>query len=104
MINLDDLIYFMLAVAGITNILIYGKIFDAIRPRWHFFTCSMCVGFWIGIFLTLLTINLELFTFSDDTKELFFLLLTRGGIGSLAAYVYDMIIGDKGIRYEQTKF
>jgi len=40
------LLVFILACYGLTNILTYGKIFDKIRPKEHFFHCSMCVGFW----------------------------------------------------------
>ena len=48
-----DLLSFILACYGMTMILVYGKIFDAIRPSYHFFKCPLCVGFWVGIFVWL---------------------------------------------------
>lgn len=43
-----QLIFFILACFGATLILTYGRIFDYIRPRYHFFHCPMCIGFWVG--------------------------------------------------------
>jgi hypothetical protein len=45
-----DLLTFILACYGMTMILVYGKIFDAVRPTYHFFKCPMCMGWWIGLF------------------------------------------------------
>jgi hypothetical protein len=44
-----EILIFILACYGMTMILVYGKIFDAIRPTYHFFKCPMCMGFWVGI-------------------------------------------------------
>ena len=53
-----DLLYFVLASYGLTFILVYGKIFEDIRPekdytkKWNtLFHCPLCVGFWVGAFL-----------------------------------------------------
>lgn len=43
-----ELISFILACYGMTMIAVYGKIFDAIRPQYHFFKCPMCMGWWVG--------------------------------------------------------
>ncbi len=45
-----NLLVFILASYGLTMILVYGKIFDIIRPKHHFFHCTMCMGFWAGVF------------------------------------------------------
>ena len=43
-----DLLYFVLAAFGLTQILVYGTIFDSIRPSTgklgELFRCSMCLG------------------------------------------------------------
>jgi len=43
-----NLLIFFLVCWGMTQILVYGEIFDAIRPRHKFFHCTMCVGFHVG--------------------------------------------------------
>ena len=62
-----DLIYFVLTAFGLTQILVYGKVFSSIRPSkkvWKgFFHCPMCVGFWVGSFLFGINGWTELFTF-----------------------------------------
>lgn len=37
-----------------TMILVYGKIFETIRPKQHFFHCPMCMGFWVGLVVWML--------------------------------------------------
>ena len=53
-----DLFYFILAAYGLTQILVYGSIFNKVRPprQWlhgfgKLFHCPMCMGFWVGTFL-----------------------------------------------------
>ena len=50
-----SLIYFVLAAYGLTQILVYGSIFNKVRPTtgWFgdLFSCPMCVGFWVGVLL-----------------------------------------------------
>ena len=50
-----DLLYFILCSYGLTQILIYGSIFDSFRPKdgklGELFRCPMCMGFWAGSFL-----------------------------------------------------
>lgn len=43
-----NLIIFIFACWGATQILVYGEIFDRIRPDHKFFHCTMCVGFHVG--------------------------------------------------------
>ena len=44
---------FILACYGMTTILVYGKIFNPVRPKTGFFgdlfKCTLCTGFWVGM-------------------------------------------------------
>ncbi len=91
-----SLIYFILCSYGLTQILVYGHIFDKIRPKKKFFKCSMCMGFWVGVFLYIINGYTDLFSF--DYNWINPLLL--GCLSSGTSYVLDKIVGDKGIRYE----
>jgi len=72
-----ELLTFILAAYGLTQILVYGKIFDRLRPKYgrlkDLSTCPMCMGFHVGWFLMLLSPFTELFNF-DVTVANFFLL------------------------------
>ena len=61
------LLWFCLAAYGLTQMLVYGSVFDAIRPvkgsLGKLFQCPMCLGFWVGLFLFGVNYNTELFTF-----------------------------------------
>lgn len=89
-------LYFVLACYGITSILVYGKIFETVRPSHHFFHCPMCMGFWVGVFLMTLNPYTELFTYTISVTNA----LLLGGIGSGISYVLSMLFGDEGIRHE----
>jgi hypothetical protein len=91
-----SLIYFILCSYGLTQILIYGHIFDKIRPDKKFFKCSMCMGFWVGVFLYSINGYTDLFSFQYNWINP----LLLGCLSSGTSYVLDMVIGDKGIRYE----
>ena len=58
-----SLIYFILCAYGLTQILVYAHIFDKIRPDRKFFKCSMCMGFWVGVFLYSINGYTDLFSF-----------------------------------------
>ena len=47
--SLVELLVFILACYGFTQMVIAGRIFDRIRPKHYYFTCAMCVGFAVGI-------------------------------------------------------
>ena len=56
-----ELLYFVLASYGLTFILVYGKIFEDLRPpknyskKWNtLFHCPLCIGFWVGCLLFLI--------------------------------------------------
>ena len=97
-----ELLTFILCAYGLTQILVYGKIFSKIRPKQgklgELANCSMCMGFHVGWFLMLLSPFTELFNF-DITVTNFFLL---GWLSSGTSYVLNMVFGDKGIQYSQT--
>jgi hypothetical protein len=95
-----QLLYFSLAAAGLTQILVYGKILDKIRPTqgWmgQLLSCSMCTGFWSGLFLWSVSPYTELFTFDVSLVTA----LCMGCIGSLASYIFGVTFGDFGINID----
>ena len=95
-----QLLYFCLAAAGMTQILVYGKIFDKIRPvnGWfgQLFSCSMCMGFWVGVFLWLTNNLTTLFTFDYSIVTGLFL----GCVGSVVSYLVDAVFDDHGIKMD----
>ena len=95
-----ELLAFVLCAYGLTQILVYGKIFNDIRPTegklGELFSCPMCIGFHVGWVLMLLSPFTELFSF-DVSVANFFLL---GWLSSGTSYVFNMIFGDEGIKHE----
>ena len=101
-----ELIYFILCAYGMTQIVVYGQIFDSIRPKkdslaglGKLFHCPMCMGFWIGVFLLGINQYTELFTF-DNTFVNFLLL---GSLSSGTSYILCATFGDEGIKHEYRK-
>ena len=94
-------IWFCLISYGLTQILVYGKIFDPIRPKkgklGQLFNCPMCLGFWVGIFLWFVRHQTELFTFDDSLITG----LLLGFAASASAYVGSMVFGDEGLKVEK---
>ena len=94
-------IWFCLISYGLTQIIVYGKIFDPIRPKegklGQLLSCPMCTGFWVGIFLWFVRHQTELFTFDDS----FVTALLLGFASSATAYVGNMTFGDHGIKMEK---
>jgi len=93
-----DLLYFVLASYGLTQILVYGTIFNSIRPKNKFFHCPMCVGFWSGALLFSINRFTELFNFEYNFAN--FLILSW--LASGTSYILCMTFGDKGAKYEHT--
>ena len=93
-----DLLWFILAAYGLTQMLVYGSIFDSIRPTkgslGKLFQCPMCLGYWVGLFLFGVNYNTELFTFEYTIANLFIL----GWLSSGTSYVLSMLISDDGIQ------
>ena len=95
-----SLVYFVLIAFGLTQILVYGSIFNSIRPTegklGGLFHCPMCMGFWSGVFLWSVNHFTDLFTF--DYSPVTALLL--GCMASGTSYVLNMLFGDRGIRLD----
>ena len=95
-----QLLWFMLAAFGLTQILVYGKIFDKYRPTkedykgWgEVFHCPMCMGFWVGVFLFIVNGFTELFTFDYNLINMFIC----GCVSSGTSYIMNMLFGDYGL-------
>ena len=89
-----DLIYFLLASYGLTLILVYGKVFEKVRPKHYFFHCPMCMGFWAGVLLCGINSYTELFTFEHTLVN--YLLL--GSLSSGTSYILCSLIDDNGLQ------
>ena len=91
---MTELLTFVLCAYGLTQILVYGKIFSRLRPKkgklGELANCPMCMGFHVGWFLMLLSPFTTVFNF--------FLL---GWLSSGTSYVFNMVFGDNGIQYSQ---
>jgi integral membrane sensor domain MASE1 len=97
-----ELITFILAAYGLTQILVYGSIFKGWRPTegklGELFRCPMCMGFWVGVLLMFLSPFTELFSFDVSVDN--FLIL--GCISSGTSYILNMTFGDEGIKLSKT--
>ena len=93
---MTEFLYFVLSAYGLTQILVYGKIFDSIRPKYYFFNCPMCVGFWVGVVLLLLSPLTELFSYEVNVANIFLL----GGLSSGTSYILCMLVSDGGLQHE----
>ena len=91
-----NLLLFVLAAYGLTQIIVFGSIFNKIRPSHHFFHCSMCMGWWVGLFLWAINQYTELFTFEYSITTAFLLACVSSG----TSYVLNMIFGDEGINFK----
>jgi hypothetical protein len=98
-----ELAVFILACSGLTQILCYGKIFDKIRPTRGFFgelfSCSLCVGFHCGYLVAFLTNFSGLIQWKLEMVD--YLLLAC--LSSSTSYILDKMIGDEGIRINETE-
>ena len=95
-----DLVYFVLIAFGLTQILVYSKLFEDIRPSKEkfkgFFHCPMCVGFWVGALLFGINGYTELFTFDYNLVNFFILSCLSSG----TTYLLTMFLSDNGFRLE----
>ena len=98
-----ELLYFVLAAHGLTQILVYGSILKRIRPTagklGEMFRCPMCMGFHVGWFLMLLSPFTELFSFDVSVINFFIL----GWLSSGTSYVLNTIFGDEGFQLVSKK-
>jgi len=95
-----SLVYFILASFGLTQIVVYGTIFEKVRPTegmlGTLFHCPMCVGFWSGVVLWACNCYTELFSFDYMPLTGVFL----GCLASGTSYVLNMVFGDRGMRLD----
>jgi len=95
---LIELIYFLLVCSGLTQILVYGKILDKLRPKEGFFgelfSCPMCTGFWVGVFLWGTNDYTELFSYDFSLLTGFFL----GCLSSGVSYILAVTVDDDGFK------
>jgi len=96
-----ELVYFILTAYGLTQILIYGSIFNKVRPskEWlcgfgKLFHCPMCMGFWSGAFLLGISKYTELFTFEYSLANL----LILGCLSSGTSYLMSILVNDFGFK------
>ena len=98
-----DLLLFSFTCIGMTQILVYGKIFDKVRPTTGWFgqllSCSMCTGFWVGVFLWAISPMTELFRFDISLATA----LVIGCYSSAVSYIGDMVVGDCGLKISHHK-
>ena len=99
-----DLVYFVLVAYGLTQIIVYGSIFNKVRPSkesfrglGELFHCPLCMGFHVGWFLWALSGFTSLFTFDYNAMTGFALACLSSG----TSYVFNMVFGDKGVKYER---
>jgi len=95
-----ELLTFILCAYGLTQIVVYGKVLNSIRPTkgnlGELFKCPMCVGFHVGWILMLLSPFTELFSFDVSVVNFFIL----GCLSSGTSYILNMVFGDEGIKHE----
>lgn len=98
-----ELLWFVLTGYGLTQLLVYGSIFERarkfIRSKSDFLGelvhCPMCTGFWVGVLLFGLNPFTELFSFELNVVNL----LICGWLGSGTSYLMNMVFSDKGISF-----
>jgi len=90
---MTNLLTFILACYGMTMIVVYGKILDPIRPDWKVLKCTMCSGFWVGIFVNILMYSINKSLFNDIIVGSFL----SGCISSGTSYFLSKLADDDGL-------
>ena len=104
MVELDlGIIWFILAAYGLTQILVYSKIFEKVRPDkdqygliGYMANCAMCMGFWVGMFLFFIYGWTELFTFKYSIGNMFIC----GWVSSGTSFILNMLFSENGLKIE----
>lgn len=98
-----SLLIFILICYGMTMILVYGSIFNNIRPKEGFFgklfKCPMCTGFWVGVFINILLYILNKDLFNSIILGSFL----SGCISSGTSYLISRLVDDDGITIKLKK-
>ena len=96
-----ELLYFILTAYGLTQILIFGSIFNKVRPprSWlngfgKLFHCPMCMGFWVGVFLFGINRWTELFSYDYTLANA----LILGWLSAGTCYLLGVLINDFGFK------
>ena len=92
-----ETLHFILCAYGMTFILIYGSIFNKIRPTkgklGELFHCPLCLGYWVGIFLWAVNGYTELFSFDKSLITAFLC----GCLSAGTSYFLSTLLKDFGI-------
>lgn len=95
-----ELLYFALCAYGMTFIIVYGSIFNKIRPEkgsgffGKLLNCPLCTGFWVGVFLAIISPYTSLFTFEYTPVNWFLLGCLSAGV----CYLLSSAVKDDGIQ------
>ena len=85
-----------------TYILLYGSIFNPVRPKTgkfgELFRCPLCMGFWVGVFLWSINLFTELFTYDYNLINA----LLLGSLSAGTSYFLSMILNDFGLKFRNT--
>lgn len=92
--NFVETIPFILVCYGLTLIVVYGSIFNKIRPKYKFFHCSMCMGFWVGIFIYVTMLYSENRMWAFSIPDLFM----HGCLSAGTSYLLCSIVDDNGVK------
>ena len=71
-------------------IVVYGKILNPIRPDWEVFKCTLCSGFWVGLFWWFLLPPEQL----DNVAGCF----ASGFLSAGTSYFISKIVNDDGFK------
>jgi len=97
-----DLLYFILCAYGMTYVLVYGSIFNSIRPKkgklGELFKCPLCTGFWVGVFLWSINQQTELFTYNYNLING----LLLGNLSAGTSYFISSVLDDFGLKIKNT--
>ena len=92
-----ELLYFILCAYGMTFIIVYGSIFNSIRPTkgklGELFHCPLCIGFWSGVFLWSINDLTELFNYDYNLANAFIM----GCVSAGTSYFLSSVIEDSGV-------
>lgn len=98
-----NLLLFIIACYGMTMILVYGSIFNKIRPKSGFlgnlFKCTMCTGFWSGVVINILLYFLNKDLFNSIILGSFL----SGCVSSGTSYFFSKLLDDDGITIKVKK-
>ena len=98
-----QLIIYVLICYGLTLILLYGSIFNSIRPKagklGELFKCPLCTGFWVGIIVLFISQYSQLITYEFNLANC----LLLGWLSAGTIYFLDMVVDDSGIKLSGDK-